>query len=165
MRKALLSFLIFTSALNLALEPLLAQPAPTDQDLTLRPGDRLSWSPSAPHRVQFGGTPGGITLTPYSNVQKVLDISPPLTTDPQRIARAAPGATVNATVKADAATSGVAAFNFTCGTHPAQMITMSFKIAPASSGQQPRNVEVITANPLRWILKTDHGDLDLNASR
>jgi hypothetical protein len=165
MRKALLPILIFASALNLGPEPLWAQPAPTDQDLTLHPGDNIVWSPSAPHRVQFGGTPGGVPLTPYPDIQRVLDISPPLTADPQGIARAAPGATVSAMVRADAATSGVAAFNFTCGTHPTQMITMSFEIAPASSGQQARNVQVITGNPLRWILKTDHGDLDLNASQ
>jgi hypothetical protein len=133
--------------------------APTEQDLTLHPGDTITWSPSQPHRVQFGG-PG---VTAFSEVEKILtDIKPSLTANTQGVATAPAGAVVTATVRDDAATMGVSEFNFTCGfpPHTAQMVTVPFKIA-AGGGQQLRDVQIVSANgPLRWVLKSP-GDKSL----
>lgn len=155
MAKMFLWILSLVALLAVSAGPVSAQePPPTPDDLILRPGDTITWSPSAPHRVRFGGTvttPNGtVTLTPFGDVQKVLDISPPLTADAQGVALAPTGAQVTATVKAGAATSGVSEFFFTCGfnLHTGLMVTVSFKIAPA------RNVEIVSAdNPPRWLLK------------
>jgi hypothetical protein len=67
---------------------------------------------------------------------------------------------VKATVKSSA-TAG-AEFFFTCGfpPHNALMTTVSFKIA-APNGQPARQVEIVSANPPKWVLKTAGGDKDL----
>lgn len=133
----------------------LAQPAPTDADLTLHPGDRITWTTVAPHRLQFGGA----NVTSFADVQKVLkDIDPPLLVDDQGIAKGRPNSTVTATVRDDAATSGVATLNFTCGAHPALMVTKPFTFA---ADRQSRDVQIVSAPPPTWILKTDHGDTKL----
>jgi hypothetical protein len=134
--------------------------APTPDDLTLRPGDTITWSPSPPHRVRFGGTVThnntAVKLTPFEDVQKILDISPPLSADPQGVALADVGATVTAEVKKDAATAVVPEFFFTCGfiPHTGLMVTVPFKIMP-SDGRPVRNVQIVSANPPRWILKIE----------
>jgi plastocyanin len=170
MPKTLISILIFLGALTVGPGSLLAQePPPTPADLTLRPGDTITWSPNAPHLVRFGGTVthkgAQVVLTPFSDVQKVLDISPPpLTVDAQGVALAGSGQKVTATVKTDAPTSGVAEFFFTCGfvPHTGLMVTVPFKIA-ASSGQPARNVQIVSvsAGTPRWVLKTPQGDKNL----
>src|SRR5262249_7599853 len=138
----------------------------TPDDLTLRPGDTIRWPPSPPHRVRFGGTVThnntSITLTSFSDVQKVLDISPPLSADPQGVAVAAAGATVTAKVKDNAATGGVPAFFFTCGfpPHTGLMVTVPFTIAQ-SDGRPVRNVQIVSGDPHKWLLKTPQGDKDL----
>lgn len=160
MIRGLLSIL---SLLNmLALPGLVSaqEPPPTLDELTLRPGDTITWSPTAPHRLRFGGTVTHnnieVKLTPFSDVQKILDVSPALKADAQGVALAETGAKVTAKVKADAATSGVSEFFFTCGftPHTGLMVTVPFKIAP-SKGEPARNVEIVSANPPRWILKSD----------
>jgi hypothetical protein len=104
-----------------------------------------------------------LSLTPFADVQKVLgDFNPNLSADAGGIATTAQGGVkVTAKVKADAATSGVSEFFFTCGflPHSNQMVTVSFKIAP-STGQAPRNVQIVSAPdpPLRWVLQTTPGD-------
>jgi hypothetical protein len=167
MTKNLLAALGLTALLTVGLGPLLAQePAPTQDDLTLRPGDTITWAPSPPHRVRFGGTVshnGNLALTPFADVQKVLNISPALVADAQGVALGDTGATVTATVKSDAATSGVSEFFFTCGfpPHTGMMVTVPFKVAPPIAGQPPRNVQIVSANPPRWVLKTAQGDKKL----
>ena len=150
-----LSFLALSSAAT----PLFAQePPPTAEELTLHPGDTITWTPSSPHRLRFGGTVthGGssLTLTAFADVQKVLNISPSLTVDSDGIALGGTGETINATVKSDAATSGVTQFFFTCGFpfHTGLMVTLPFTIQ-ANSGQTPRNIQLVSANPPRWVLK------------
>ena len=52
---------------------------PTDEELTLRPGDTITWSPSNPHRIRFGGTVvhkgNMITLPPFGMVNPVPDVA------------------------------------------------------------------------------------------
>src|SRR5690349_1253541 len=97
------------------------QASPTPEELTLHPGDTLTWTTTAPHQLRFGGsvTHGGpLALTPWTDVQKVLDVQQSPTVDGQGVARWPSGTPVTATVKADAATSTVKEFFFTCGFNP-----------------------------------------------
>src|SRR4029077_12034548 len=56
MERTLLSGLSVLGTLAVGLGLLYAQVPPlTPDDLTLRPGDTITWSPISPHRVQFGG--------------------------------------------------------------------------------------------------------------
>src|SRR5687768_16168175 len=93
--------------------PLYAQEKPpAAEDLILRPGDTITWLPSAPHRVRFGGTvqtkSGPVTLTPFEDIKNLLDISPTLSPEPKAdFVRAAPGAQVKGKVKAGADKSKV----------------------------------------------------------
>lgn len=136
---------------------------PSSEDLTIRPGDTITWSPVG-HQVRFGGsvTHNGATLalTPIDAVKKVLDLNPPPPNpEPAGFVRYDHGVKVVATVRADAATSGVSEFFFTCGFDPHfdLMVTVPFKIQPAD-GQPTRNVEIVSADPPRWVLKTPQGD-------
>ena len=76
------------------------EPPPTPDELILHPCDTITWLPSKPHQVRFGsavthsGAP--LELTRFSDVQKVLDISPSLKADAQGIALLDPGAKVRA---------------------------------------------------------------------
>jgi hypothetical protein len=143
--------------------------SPTDAELTLRPGDMITWAPNAPHRVRFGGTVNhsgaNLVLTPFADIQKVLDISPALTADAQGVATTPDpgGQKVSAKVKDDAASSGVTEFFFTCGFpfHTGIMVTVAFKVAPKDAAQPPRDVQIVSINPPAWILKTPTGDKKL----
>jgi hypothetical protein len=146
------------------------EPPPTQQELTLHPGDKITWTPAAPHRVRFGGSitfnNAPLSLTPFSDVSKVLkDFNPPLTADAQGMAVAPTGTKVMATVSETAATSGISGFFFTCGfpPHSPGMVTVDFKIEPAPSGGQPRDVQIISSpnGPVRWLLKTADGNKNL----
>jgi hypothetical protein len=154
--------------------PLSAQ-APTPGDLTLHPGDKITWSPLTVHRLRFGGSVthnnGSLALTPFADVQKVLTfdpLDPPFDTvkDPGGdFVRAGEHQTVTATVNPPA--PGVSEFFFTCGFNPGHanvMVTVSFKIEAAPAGAQPRNVQITTGTglPLRWVLKTPDGDKSLS---
>lgn len=149
-----------------------AAPADTDTNadpLTLRPGDVITWTPSAPHRVQFGGTvtSGGaqITLPSFQVVSKILtDFQPALTADANGVAIAPAGVKVTARVRDDAATAGGSSFFFTCGVPPHRgvMVTKVFTIAPASAEHPQRDVQIVSANgPFRWVLKSGQEDIDL----
>lgn len=138
--------------------------------LTLRPGDVITWTPSPPHRVQFGGTVTSasgaqVTLTSFEDVSMILtDFQPALTADANGMAVAPTGAKVTARVRDDAAGAGVPSFFFTCGfpPHKGRMLTVDFTIAPASAETPARDVQIVSSNsPLAWILKTDQGDLPL----
>ena len=122
-----------------------AQNAPTPDELTLRPGDTITWTVNGPHRLRFGGTVGSVVLPPFDEVTKLLDLDPALTADANGVA-IGPSTPVKATVKSSA-TAG-AEFFFTCGfpPHNAVMTTVSFKIA-APNGQPARQVEIVSANP------------------
>jgi hypothetical protein len=142
---------------------------PITEALTLRPGDRITWAPSGPHRVQFGGTVttggGQVTLTSFADVSRILtDIQPALTPDANGVAIAPAGARVTARVRDDAAQAGLSSFLFTCGVpqHRNVMVTRDFTIAPASAEHPARELQIVSANnPFRWVLKSDQGDIDL----
>jgi hypothetical protein len=167
MPKMFISVVSLLALLAAGATPVSAQePPPTPAELTLRPGDTITWSTSGPHRLRFGGTVthGGanLSLTPFADVQKVLDLNPALSAGPDGVAMGGVGATVTATVKANAATQGVAEFFFTCGhvPHNGIMVTVPFKI-DASGGQPARNLQIVSANPPRWVLK-DAPDKNMN---
>jgi len=148
----------------------------TEEELTLHPGDTIRWTPSSVHRIQFGGKvrKDTITLPSFEQVKKVLQ---DITLDPPTpalevtgdIAKSAQLQKVVATVRPDAATAGVPEFFFTCGfnnTHGNDMVTVSFKFAPAPAGAKPRTVEIITTNDPpapnhRFLLKTAAGEKSL----
>jgi plastocyanin len=165
MCKMLLAVSGFLIAAVATLVPVSAQePAPTPAELTLRPGDTITWTPDPPHRVRFGGSVahgGTLALTPFAEVEKILDITPKLTAGSDGIARAGTGEKVTATVKADADKAGVPEFFFTCGfpAHPDIMVTVSFKIA-AAAGQPARDVRISPADSgtPRWLLHTTPGN-------
>jgi hypothetical protein len=149
---------------------------PTDEELRLRPGDTITWSPSNLHRIRFSGTVvhkgNMITLPPFGMVKQVPDLvlmpaSPPF----EEMGNVAKSATfpqkVIATVKANADTQGVMELFFTCGfndIHANNMVTRSFKFAAPVPGQH-REVEIITAGlgppDHRFLLKTPAGEKNL----
>jgi len=140
----------------------MAQGAPTKEDLTLHPGDTITWTPApgSPHRVRFGGTVAGKTLTPFADVEKILEnISPKLIKDGDGFESDKGGVIVTAKVKADAADGSE--FNFTCGFNPHTpiMVTVPFQIAPLPANEAPRNIQIRTDPPTKWLLATSHGDV------
>ena len=152
---------------GLAVVPTLtAQTGPTPEELTVRPADTLTWTTQAPHRLRFGGsvTHNGkpLALTPFADVQKVLEFSVAPTVDAQGVAKWPSGTPVTATVKKDAATSGVKQFFFTCGFdgHMNSMVTVSFTVA-ARASEPVRKVAIASGMPPKWVLKTPSGDKDL----
>lgn len=188
MSKSLLGILGFVGMLALVPGPIQAAEIPTpptDQELTLRPGDTITWSPSSVHRVRFGGkvrpdsadfpTNNNVQLPSFTDVKKVLDIAPiaPDWTITGDIAKAGQAQKVVATVKANAHTLGVPELIFTCGFsdgHADDMVTVSFKFAPPlpAPAPAPRNIEIITANGPppsgaihRFLLKTGAGEKSL----
>lgn len=159
--------LTFAAILALNSMPVFAQePPPTAEELTLRPGDTITWTVNSPHKVRFGGTVthnnAPLALTPFADVQNILDLNPALTAGTDGIALGPTGtdAKVTATVKSSA--SAGAEFFFTCGfgPHTSLMVTVPFKIA-AANGQPPRQIEIVSAGPPRWLLKTATGDKKL----
>jgi signal peptidase I len=175
MLKALFLAISALGVLTFGSMSLLAQPAPTGDDLTLHPGDTITFSPLTVHRVRFGGSVtqnnANLSLTSFGDIQKVLNIdpiSPPFETVGDFV-RAGQGQKVTATVKPDALTSGVPEFLFTCGfnqTHANEMVTVSFKIVAAPAGTPQRQVQITTNNDPpapnhRWVLKTPGGDKSL----
>ena len=149
----------------------------TDEELTLRPGDTITWSPGNPHRIRFGGSVmhsgNAIRLPSFQNVQKVLDLVLMPATPPFEVAGevAKSGTTpqkVVATVKADAHMAGVMELFFTCGfndVHANNMVTVAFKFAAPAPGQR-RDVEITTAPEPgppnhRFLLKTPAGEKKL----
>jgi hypothetical protein len=156
---------------------------PTDEELTLRPGDTITWMPSTPHRLRFGGkvrpdkgdfpTNNNVQLPSFTDVKKVLNIAPinPDFAVSGDIAKAGGAQKVVATVKPDAASQGVAGFSFTCGFsdgHADDMLSVSFKFAappaPPAVAPAPRNVEIITSDSggtHRFLLKTAAGEKNL----
>ena len=88
MSKTLLSMLSFVGMLAIAPAALLAaeiQTPLTEEELTLRPGDTITWTPVTVHRIRFGGkvrpdntdfpTNNNVQLPSFTDVKKVLDIA------------------------------------------------------------------------------------------
>jgi hypothetical protein len=160
--KKLLSVLTFIAPFALGLGPAFTQePPPTPAELTLHPGDTITWSFQTPHRLRFGGTVthsgANLALTPFADVQKVLeDFEPPPPAESGGVVRwpTGPDGKVAAKVRADTSTPPVTEFFFTCGfdPHTGLMVTVPFKIEPGT-GQPARHLQIISANPPRWVLK------------
>jgi hypothetical protein len=145
-----------------------AEPPPTPDDLTLRPGDTITWTVNTPHKVRFGGSVSfnnaSLDLTPFKDVQNILDLDPALTADDDGIALGPTGTNVKVTGKVKATASAGAQFFFTCGfpQHSDIMVTVAFTVA-APNGQPARNIEIVSkGGPIRWVLKTAAGDRNLN---
>jgi hypothetical protein len=156
---------LFATALCVALlatAPSWAQS--TDQDRTVRPGDRIEWFGRAPHRVQFGGSGGTpeVPLTPLADVDKVLAFVPPLFEDVAGVGESPSGGTpmLVATVKDNAAAAGVASFVFTCGQHPGEMKSLPFMVA-AKDDRASRTL-IIRAVGLDWMLDTPSGPVKVD---
>jgi hypothetical protein len=136
----------------------------TDQDRTVRPGDRIQWFGRAPHRVQFGGFGGTpeTPLTPMADVDKVLAFVPPLFESAPGVGESPSGGTpmLIATVKDNADSVGVASFVFTCAHHPETMKSLPFMLAP-KDGQPPRTL-TIRADSLDWMLDTPRGPVKVD---
>lgn len=149
--------------------PAAEEPLASAAELTLRVDDTITWTPTGPHKVRFGGTVmhNGVSLplTPFVDVQRVLtDITPALTPDANGVATTPGGGVkVTAKVKADTGTPAITEFFFTCGfaPHSNAMVAASFKIAPKVDGEPPRNIQIVSASdsPLRWVLQTTPGDV------
>jgi plastocyanin len=150
MFKRLLAGIGFVVMLATGPTGLSAQPAPSPEDLTLHPGDTITWTPGPPHGVQFGGVQG---VSAFTAVKAILDFgNANLPESPPGVAKGGQNVVVNATVKADAAVGAV--FNFTCQVHN-NMISLPFKIAAAVPGQK-RDVQIVGATgPNRWVIKVD----------
>lgn len=65
-----------------------------------------------------------------------------------------------ATVRDDAATTGVSGFVFTCGAHQARMKSLPFRISPKDA-QPPRTLR-IRAVGLDWMLDTAGGPVKVD---
>jgi hypothetical protein len=154
----LAGLLVLGSAPLLAAEP----PPPADQ-LILHLGDTITWTPTSPHQLRFGGSVRfnnqPLQLTSFAVVQGILDFNPPAPPpDKDGIVKWPAGTKVTGTVKQTATVGGQ--FFFTCGfpQHSNVMVTVPFTVATASGA--PGNREIKSANgPIRWVLD---GKYDLN---
>ena len=137
-----------------------AEPPPAAGDLIVKPGDTIEFASPSPHRLRFGGsvqdaantTGPPIQLTPWTEVEKILTFTPALAVN-AGIAMGAPGQTVTATVKETA--SAGSTFMFTCGQHPAAMLSLPFTVA--AKGGPERALKIRAANVLKWLLKKADG--------
>src|ERR1700694_1072786 len=144
-----------------------AQAGPTPEDLTLRPGDTITWSGPG-HVVQFGGSAAGGTtlpppLTPLSDVQKVLSFTPALelsSDGKSGFSTKDQTPLVSAKVNANADQQGVSAFDFICVIHAPSMHSKPFTIAPKDV-HADRVVKIKSAGT-KWMLETAHGDVRLD---
>jgi hypothetical protein len=150
--------------------PAAEEPPASAAELVLRAGDMITWTPQAGshHRLRFGGSVAfkgaPLQLTKFEDVQKVLENfnPPPPPPGAGGLVRWPEATPVTAKVKADTGTPAVTEFFFTCGNdfHHDLMVTATFKVEPAISGQPARNIQIISAPdnaPLRWVLQTTPG--------
>jgi hypothetical protein len=127
-----------------------AQPL-SESDITIRPGDVIEWTTPGIHHLLVGAE----GLTALSDVDKILSFSPELNREGfEGFSNA--GASVTATVKADAGMQGVQEFVFTCGAHPTGMLSRPFKIAEGA-GDKVRTLKIRAENPETWILTREDG--------
>ncbi len=146
-----------------------AELPPKPEDLVLRPGDTITWTPSKPHRLRFGGEvtqPKGtkVTLNPFTEVTRLFEISPQLTPN-QDIAIGDEAKKYTAKVRADADAAGIPTLAFTCGfpLHTGLMATVPFTIK-AKDGNPPRDIQIVssTSGTPRWLLKAGADNIVLS---
>jgi hypothetical protein len=157
---------LLTAAISIALLPFgcaLAQSIPpsTQADRTLRQGDIIEWSgvSGGDHQVRFGGTVGATTLTPVTEVDDYLgNFDPALKITSEVGVAPENGATGPLlTAKVLDAAQVDKTFNFTCGFHPADMLSRAFKIEAKVDGQAPRTFKITGVAGRHWILEKPDG--------
>jgi plastocyanin len=159
-KRAALIFLSMAMWIAATTGDAVAQSGPTPDDLTLRPGDTITWSGPG-HVVQFGGSAAGVTLTPLADVQKILTFTPPLdVNDGAGFSTKDQVPLVTAKLNANADQQGVSAFDFICAIHAPLMHSRPFTVAP-KAGHLDRTVK-IKAVGTSWMLETAHGDVLLD---
>jgi hypothetical protein len=136
--------------LVLAPAPGFAQPTP--EDLTIRPDDKIEWTAPSPHFLRVGAT----GLTPLSDVNKILSFSPPLDKKPGDVAEGKSDVVVTGTVLPDADKQGVPTFVFTCGQHPAGMLSRPFTVA-ARAREAVKTLRIRAEAGQKWMLKREDG--------
>ena len=128
-----------------------AQGAP---EVIVRPGDTIQWAAisGGPHQVWFSGANGA------SSRAQIVDIldnfsAPGLDAD-GKSQGANTGALLSATVK-DAPGVVGKTFVFTCGIHPAAMLSLTFTVADKVAGQGPRTHRILGESGSHWHLHVD----------
>ena len=140
---------LYVGLLAMPLSAGFAQTISTPVDRVLRPGDTIEWVPTTPHHLQLGSA----GLTPLTDVDKILTVSPAPASDAGGVRTWSGGQAVTATVKGNADMQGVAYFVFTCGGHPVLMKSQPFTIESKSAGQKPRTFRIRSDVSLKWILQ------------
>jgi hypothetical protein len=125
-----------------------AQGAP---EVIVRRGDKIDWSAlsGGPHRVKFGAA----GTTSVAEINALLDFTPVLTPggdSPQKVT----GPLTSAQVKDIPEVVGKT-FVFTCGVHPAQMLSLTFTIAEKVTGGTARTHKITGESGLHWHLLVD----------
>ena len=130
-----------------------AVPAPvsaqTQPEVVVRQGDTIQWVAAAglQHKVKFGAA----GTTPIADIGAILNFTPPLVNGESK---ATTGTLQTATVKEDKATVGKT-FVFTCGFHPAQMVSLPFLVAAKVAGEPARTHTIMGEAGFHWHLHVD----------
>jgi hypothetical protein len=161
-------YVIFVLMVGIVTLPAQQNPPLADTaDLVLHPGDTIVWAPTGNHRLRFGGTLAGTTLTPFGDVKKIItDFKPAPSEEKGDVAAWPVGAKVTAIVRSDAPpTAGGPGLTFTCGVHQPQMITVNAQFTVQAKGGKQRNVDIVFGAGLHWILRTPAGDKRLTGGK
>jgi len=144
MRKKLVSTVFCLGFLAFNAPVAYTQGAP---EVIVRPGDTIQWVAlsGGNHRLNFGAA----GTTPANQIGDILTFDPPLTNGESPELSGAPLA--KATVK-DAVGK---TFVFTCGVHPAQMLSLTFEVAAAVPGQPARIHRISGETGNHWHLHVD----------
>jgi len=130
-----------------------AQTMSTPADRILRPGDTIQWTPLGGHKLRLGGS----GLTSLTDVDKVMTLSPAPASESGGVRDWNAGQAVTATLKDNADTQGVANFVFTCGQHPAAMLSHPFTIEAKPAAENVRTFVIRSENVFKWIMKKPDG--------
>ena len=134
-----------------------AQSMSTPADRILRPGDTIQWAPAGPHKLRLGST----GLTPVTDIDKILTFSPAPASDAGGVREWNAAQAVTATVKDGADTQGVATFVFTCGAHPAAMLSHPFTFESKPAAQPTRTFRIRSDPANKWIMQKPDGSGDV----
>jgi hypothetical protein len=153
MTRTITAAALYIGLLAMPLSVGFAQTISTPVDRVLRPGDTIQWVPATPHHLQLGSA----GLTPLTEVDKILTLSPAPASDAGGVRTWGWGQAVTATVKANADMQGIAYFVFTCGGHQVLMKSQPFTIESKPAGQNPRTFSIRSDPTLKWILQKPNG--------
>lgn len=119
-------------------------------EVIVRPGDTIQWvgTGAPPHKTRFGAN----GATPINDINQILEnFTPPLSNGDGPVLNGQ--ATLTAKVKDTPQVVGKT-FIFTCGFHPAQMLSLQFTVA-AKDGNTPRTHKITGEPGLHWHLHVD----------